>query len=98
VLDGLDEISQAFLAKALAALNRALRRDDPLIITCRAHEYEQAITTTGDVLTAAAVVELCPLGREDLQAYLRVTTPQRRAGVWDGSSPSWMTTRRVRWR
>jgi hypothetical protein len=84
VLDGLDEISQAFLARALAALNRALRRDDPLIIICRAHEYEQAITTTGDVLTAAAVVELCPLGREDLQAYLRVTTPQRRTGVWDG--------------
>jgi hypothetical protein len=84
VLDGLDEIPQPLRSGALQALNRALHRDDPLVLTCRAHEYEQEVTTAGDVLTAAAVVELCPLGHEELGAYLRVTTPQRRAGKWDG--------------
>ncbi len=83
VLDGLDEIPQPLRSSALAAVNRALLRDDPVVLTCRAREYEEEITTAGDVLTAAAVVELCPLGHEDLRAYLRVTTPQRRAHKWD---------------
>jgi hypothetical protein len=83
VLDGLDEIPQPLHREVLVALNRALLPDDPLVITCRAREYQQAITTAGDVLTAAAVIELCPLQPKDLQAYLRVTTAQGRADKWN---------------
>ncbi|MEU8786419.1 NACHT domain-containing protein [Streptomyces sp. NPDC048637] len=81
VLDGLDEIPSAARRTALVALNRALKRGEPLVVTCRAKEYEQAVKE--NVLIAAAVVELCPLDQPVLQKYLQVTTPPRQAGKWD---------------
>ncbi|WP_160096931.1 NACHT domain-containing protein [Kibdelosporangium aridum] len=84
VLDGLDEIPQPSRLTALVKLNRELSRGDPLVLTCRAQEYEEVVTApTGDVLTAAAVVELCPLDPHHLADYLRVTTPQARVAKWD---------------
>ncbi|GAA2251784.1 hypothetical protein GCM10010232_44850 [Streptomyces amakusaensis] len=81
VLDGLDEMPPQLRLEALAALSRQLGRGEPLVLTCRADEYQR--TVEGAVLTAAAVVELCPLDPADLRAYLRVSTIPARTGGWD---------------
>ncbi|MFF1423038.1 NACHT domain-containing protein [Streptomyces sp. NPDC058280] len=81
VLDGLDEMPPQARSEALAALSRQLGRGEPLVLTCRADEYQRTVGST--VLTAAAVVELCPLDPADLRTYLRVSTVPARTGCWD---------------
>jgi hypothetical protein len=97
VLDGLDEMPSGLRAAAVRSLNRALPATDPLVLTCRADEYRQAIAPVdapvdapahspadqvAEPLAAAAVVELCPLRRDDVEAYLREATPHRYADKW----------------
>ncbi|MFE9492506.1 NACHT domain-containing protein [Streptomyces sp. NPDC006641] len=81
VLDGLDEMPPKARLQALAALSRQLRPGEPLVLTCRAEEYQQTVVDT--VLTAAAVIELCPLKAADVRTYLRVSTAPARTGCWD---------------
>jgi hypothetical protein len=93
VLDGLDEMPSELRAAAVRSLNRALPATDPLVLTCRADEYRQAIAPADapvpcpadqvvEPLAAAAVVELCPLRPGDVEAYLREATPHRYADKW----------------
>lgn len=83
VLDGLDEMPRQVRSAALAALNAATAADDPLILTCRTAEYEEAITRSGGiVLTGGAVIEPDPLRPGDIAAYLRGCLQDRSAGGW----------------
>lgn len=89
MLDGLDEVSEPLRGDALRGLNLALDNEAPVIVTCRAADYRE-IVVGADVLTAAAVVSLCPLRLSDLADYLPRTTkrlsPQAPAGFatkWD---------------
>ncbi|HYW25991.1 MAG TPA: hypothetical protein VE953_17595 [Terriglobales bacterium] len=73
LLDGLDELPDAAVAAAVTMINRAgLER--PVVVACRTREFAQAVHAS-DVLTAAAVVELEPVGPDQAERYLRLTTP-----------------------
>jgi NACHT domain len=73
VLDGFDEIPQSLRQEAMRSLNAAFDRASPVVLTCRADEYRDTVYAA-DVLTSAAVVELCPLRLDELSAYLPMTT------------------------
>ncbi|AZM52308.1 hypothetical protein DMA15_06610 [Streptomyces sp. WAC 01529] len=69
VLDGLDEIPAELHTAAIEALDQT-PPGSPLVITCRSQEYEAAVAADGTVLTAAAVVELEPVGVREFAAFL----------------------------
>ncbi|WP_199782985.1 NACHT domain-containing protein, partial [Streptomyces alboniger] len=69
VLDGLDEIPAELHAAAIDALDHT-PPGSPLVITCRSQEYEAAVAAGGTVLSAAAVVELEPVGVREITAFL----------------------------
>lgn len=77
VVDGLDELPAERHGPAIEALDRFAAAGHPLVLTCRAEEYEQAVTITGAVLSRAAVVELRPLDVADVIAFLRHPAPAR---------------------
>ncbi|UXY32442.1 NACHT domain-containing protein [Streptomyces sp. HUAS TT20] len=72
VLDGLDEIPAPLQAHAIRRLNAELDADAPVLLTCRTRVYADVVQS-GDVFTAAAVVELQPPAFDDASAYLRRT-------------------------
>ncbi|MFI9237072.1 NACHT domain-containing protein [Streptomyces sp. NPDC053079] len=76
ILDGLDELPAPTRARALARLRRSLNAPARLVLTCRSEEYEAAVADAATVLPAATVVQLTPLGTDDLRAYLPRTTPR----------------------
>ncbi|WP_461119232.1 NACHT domain-containing protein [Saccharothrix stipae] len=84
VFDGLDEMAEPARAVALDSLNRWLLRSEPLVVTCRTDDYHRLLA--GDVLPLAdaTVVELAPLGIDDVLAYLRGATPPPSRAKWDG--------------
>ena len=73
VLDGLDEIPKDAIIKAIARLNESAA--DPMIVTCRTIEYVDAVTLSGHVLTAAAVIEPDTLEAGDVVAFLEACAP-----------------------
>jgi len=70
VLDGLDEIPETARRSAIQALNKT-GTDRPLILTCRAVEYEALVRDGAPALRQAAVVEVLPVRPEDVVTYLR---------------------------
>ncbi|WP_159670769.1 TIR domain-containing protein [Streptomyces mexicanus] len=70
VLDGLDELPASLHARAVKAIEAAAAKDMPLVLTCRADEYETTGTRTGERLTKADVVELAPVEPDDALDYL----------------------------
>ncbi|WP_406631677.1 NACHT domain-containing protein [Amycolatopsis sp. WGS_07] len=84
VLDGFDELPAALRPTVLRRLNAALYADEPLVLTARSEDYAEAVHhENGDVLTAAAVIELHPIGHADVADYLRVAIPPHRASAWE---------------
>jgi hypothetical protein len=77
VLDGLDEAPEPVPGEVITALNRTLSAGDRVLLTCRSAEFVAAVEAA-DVVTAAAVIELTPLGLDEVASYLRVTAPTRR--------------------
>jgi predicted NACHT family NTPase len=71
LLDGLDELPEPVRSVAIAELDRA-HGDQPLVVTCRPEEFEQAVAA-GGTLAAAAVVELEPVTAAQASAFLRAT-------------------------
>ncbi|MFD4640747.1 hypothetical protein ACFWN2_25755 [Lentzea sp. NPDC058436] len=59
VLDGLDEV--ALRVDAVRGIVRAVGRHRPMVLTCRADDYEEIIRETGAPVGRAAVVELKPI-------------------------------------
>ncbi|SED03022.1 DNA-binding transcriptional activator of the SARP family [Amycolatopsis tolypomycina] len=70
VLDGLDEMPADLRAAALDALDQTMAVGRSLVLTCRSAEYEQVTREAGAVLSAATVVRLEPVAREEALTYL----------------------------
>lgn len=70
VLDGLDEMPAQYRAQAIAALDAAVGNGRPIVLTCRALEYQDIIAATGLPLARAAVVEIEPVTAQMAAAYL----------------------------
>jgi nucleoside phosphorylase len=73
ILDGLDEMPRPLRSLAIHRLNASLYLGEPVVVTCRTEEYASAVAAA-DTITAAGVVELPPLGIDDIAGYLRRTT------------------------
>jgi hypothetical protein len=82
VLDGLDDIPAHQRADALARIARAFPASRPLVLTCRTHEYDQAVHLAGP-LPGADVVEMAPLDLDEVAAYLRASADSVGAARWE---------------
>ncbi|MBR8643343.1 hypothetical protein KEF29_38320 [Streptomyces tuirus] len=71
VLDGLDEIPESARRSAIRSINLAIGAERPVVVTCRATEYEDLIRGGAPTLREAPVVEICPVSPGDAVAYLR---------------------------
>jgi len=79
VLDGLDRIPREHRAEALGRINRAFPASVPLVLTCRADEFDEA----GVEVVAADVVRLHPLDHEEIAGYLRAHADPVAAARWE---------------
>lgn len=79
VLDGFDEIADGLHAAALRELAATTM---PLVLTSRSQEYRDAIAGTR-ALTGAAAIELHDLTLDDIEDYLRRSSPKAAAPDWD---------------
>jgi hypothetical protein len=70
VLDGLDEMPGLMQGRAVAALTSAVGRDRPVVVTCRAEEFEAAVVQAGGPLGRAVVVEVDPITPADAAGFL----------------------------
>ncbi len=70
VLDGLDEMPADLRVAALDALDQTMGAGRSLVLTCRSAEYDQATRASGTVLSAATVVRLEPVARQEAITYL----------------------------
>lgn len=70
VIDGLDDLECRPRAALLGALQRALGPGQPLIVTCRREEYQQAVAEVGRVPSGMAVIELQPVAAADAASFL----------------------------
>jgi DNA-binding SARP family transcriptional activator len=70
VLDGLDEMPADLRVAALDALDQTMALGRSLVLTCRSAEYEQVKRESGPVLSAATVVRLEPVARQEAITYL----------------------------
>ena len=83
ILDGLDELPGPRRSEVIAALNAGMTESDPLVLTCRTAEFEQAVTTPGgEVLRGAAVIEAQPLETGDIATYLNHCLGPQPRGTW----------------
>ncbi|WP_141309674.1 WD40 repeat domain-containing protein [Streptomyces spinoverrucosus] len=82
VLDGLDEIPESARRGAIRGINHAVGGERPVVVTCRAVEYEELIRGGAPRLRQAPVVEVLPLPATDVVAYLR-DTEWPDGVVWD---------------
>ncbi|KMS70392.1 hypothetical protein ACM01_31685 [Streptomyces viridochromogenes] len=71
VLDGLDEIPESARRSAIRGINAAIGAERPVVVTCRAAEYEDLIRGGAPTLREAPVIEVCPVAPGDAIAYLR---------------------------
>ncbi|GAA0956015.1 hypothetical protein [Actinocorallia libanotica] len=70
ILDGLDEIPESARRGAVRAMNRAIGRDRPVVVTCRSAEYEDVIEGGAPVLRQAPVIQVKPVKAQDAIDYL----------------------------
>jgi WD40 repeat protein len=69
ILDGLDEVSETSRRVAVEKINVLIRRDHPIVVTCRTNEYEDSIADGSPALSRAPVIEVQPVTPDDLAAY-----------------------------
>lgn len=70
VLDGLDEIPESARRSAIRGINQAIGGERPVVVTCRANEYEDLIRGGAPTLRRAPVVEVSSVSTEDVIRYL----------------------------
>jgi DNA-binding SARP family transcriptional activator len=75
VLDGLDEMPAGSHAAAIDAIDRAAAGGGPIVVTCRAAEYERAVRTAGVMLAGATVVEIEPVELDAAITFLTAREP-----------------------
>jgi WD40 repeat protein len=71
ILDGLDEIPEPLRRTATREINRAVKWDRGVVVTCRSVEYEDLIEGGAPTLKRAPVVEVSPVPPADAIGYLR---------------------------
>jgi hypothetical protein len=81
VLDGLDELPQGARPKAIIAINRSLVPKQRLVLTSRPAEYADAVAA-GEVLRAAAVLELQELNDAAIWEFLQTVASPTAAARW----------------
>ena len=69
ILDGLDEIPESSRRNAIAEINRSVREEHPVVITCRSNEYRDLVVGGSPTLSRAPVVEVVPVGLDDIVDY-----------------------------
>jgi hypothetical protein len=79
VIDGLDDLEPEARGQLLAALSRAFGPRQPLILTCRCHEYREAVEASGTVFPGGAVIELREVAAEEAASFLERGTTGPRA-------------------
>jgi NACHT domain-containing protein len=79
VIDGLDDLAPEPRGRLLSALSRAFGPRQPLILTCRCHEYREAVEVSGTVFPGGAVIELRAVDAEDVASFLERGTTGPRA-------------------
>ena len=80
ILDGLDEITREYRAKALAKLSVAVKEDYSLVVTCRTRDYHEIVAEAGP-LARTPVVELSPLSVSAVRAHFREASENKE---WSG--------------
>lgn len=80
VLDGLDEMPASLRSEAVKALNNAVNGDEPFVLTSRAQEYENAISSSA--LARAAVVEMQPVDPKEVAGYLTAGRTESMRSRW----------------
>ncbi|WP_080640685.1 NACHT domain-containing protein [Salinispora arenicola] len=80
ILDGFDEMASHCRSVAIEAINR-MGVHQPIVITSRRGEYIESIAQ-GDVVTAAAVIEIEALSTVTVRSYLTRVTPPIRLPHW----------------
>ncbi|NGY63332.1 hypothetical protein G7043_30865 [Lentzea sp. NEAU-D13] len=73
VLDALDEVASK--VGAVQGIAQVVGRRKPMVLTCRADDYEEIIRETGVPVGRAAVVELKPVTAREAARYLATGTP-----------------------
>jgi hypothetical protein len=81
VLDGLDEVPTERRGEVIDRLNASLHPDTGVIVTSRTDEYTETVHT-GEVLTAAAVIESEPLTGSEATTYLRGLLRRQAGDSW----------------
>ncbi|MFJ8205862.1 NACHT domain-containing protein [Micromonospora chalcea] len=81
ILDGLDEMAPHLRNAAIEAINRLGVRQ-PFAITSRHGEYSEVVAQ-GQILTAAAVIEIEELSATTVRGYLDRVTPPLRLSNWN---------------
>lgn len=81
ILDGLDEMAADHRAGALRAVELDARTIEPLVLTCRAEEFEAANVT--GIVRDATVVRLLPVDAEVAADYLLEAAPDTGLDRWD---------------
>jgi hypothetical protein len=79
VIDGLDDLAPQPRGQLLGALSRAFGPHQPLILTCRCHEYREAIEAAGTVFPGGAVIKLREVAAEEAASFLERGTTGPRA-------------------
>jgi NACHT domain len=79
VIDGLDDLDPEPRGRMLGALSRAFGPRQPLILTCRCHEYREAVEACGTVFPGGAVIKLRAVTAEDAASFLERGTAGPRA-------------------
>ncbi|MEV6039158.1 NACHT domain-containing protein [Nonomuraea sp. NPDC052116] len=77
VLDGLDELPAESQERALRRLDEFAATGRPLVVTCRAREYQRAVDASRSIISRAAVVEIMPVDVEQAIAFLSHPEPFR---------------------
>jgi predicted NACHT family NTPase len=75
ILDGLDEIAQALRPVAIAAIDRAMAKGLPAVVTCRGDEFEAAVAEGSSFLSTTPVVEIQDVRPHEAKEFLVESTP-----------------------
>ncbi|WP_430782503.1 NACHT domain-containing protein [Actinoplanes sp. G11-F43] len=83
IVDGLDEIPESSRRAAVHRINHAIRGGRPIVVTCRATEYQDAICGGAPVLRRAPVITVQPVPAPDAVAYLTAIIEEPGRPEWD---------------
>ncbi|WP_133907000.1 NACHT domain-containing protein [Actinophytocola oryzae] len=82
ILDGLDEIPEVARLHAIHRINAAVGAERPIVVTCRAVEYDDLIEAGSPALRHAPVQRIAPIGVGDVVVHLAAVPDWPPATSW----------------